>query len=276
MKKLLPAILSLIFLANWLTAGAQIYTITVDSKQLTEQTCDLTGANKVYIHSGLCTNNPTDCANQLTIWKHIVGNWGVDDGVGQMSNLGNGVYSISIDINNYYGNVNLINTQAGGVVMPQGATPYSLGLVFRNEDGTIKGADNTIDCADIYIFGLNTGTPSVQDHFGNPFPAVTLVTSTDMEQGLATENLKIWPNPARNKVNIQFRLHNQLENLEVAVYNNLGQRVQLLHEGNARAGLFELGWDGRDENGKQVRNGLYQLSINSGSRMLSKKIVLMR
>jgi 1,4-alpha-glucan branching enzyme len=91
-------------------------TITVS---FASATCNTMGTNpaKVYIHSGIGTTaNP---------WSSVVGNWGADDGVGLMTNNGNGTWSITMIPSTFY---NLNATQQ--------ASAARMGMVFRNATGT--------------------------------------------------------------------------------------------------------------------------------------------
>lgn len=95
----------------------QSITITVDINS-TATDCDgITSPNKVYLHSGVGTDaNP---------WTYVVGNWGQDDGVGEMTDMGGGLWQITITPETYYG---LNATQAASIT--------KMGMVFRNETGT--------------------------------------------------------------------------------------------------------------------------------------------
>ena len=55
----------------------------------------------------------------------VVGNWGLDDGVGEMTDNGDGSWSISFVPETYYG---LSSTEASSVT--------KMGIVFRSEDGS--------------------------------------------------------------------------------------------------------------------------------------------
>ena len=83
----------------------------------------LVGANKVYMHSGY-QETPF---GPIVAW---VGNWGQDDGLGLMKNIGNDYWRITIHVNNYYG-------------IAQGTTVNALSMVFRNADGTQTGKDDS-------------------------------------------------------------------------------------------------------------------------------------
>ena len=76
----------------------------------------------------------------------VIGNWGQDDGVGQMSDNGNGTWSITIVPEEYF------SLTAG-----QAVSATKMGLVFRNEDGTQELKDQ--GCSDFFI---NVGSFQVE------------------------------------------------------------------------------------------------------------------
>ena len=78
----------------------------------------------VYAHTGVIT----DESDTPTSWRHVQGNWGTADSKVKMTNLGNDLYSISYNINSFYG-------------IPQNEIVKKLAFVFRNVDGSIVGRD---------------------------------------------------------------------------------------------------------------------------------------
>ncbi len=103
-------------------------TITFDAK---EAEGNLVGASKVYIHTGVVLDGPSG-----TTWNNTVGNWGADDGVGEMTSLGNDRWQITYTPRQYY--------SVGG-----SEDIYKLAMVFRDASGanTGKGPGG----ADIYV-----------------------------------------------------------------------------------------------------------------------------
>ncbi|MFN8278503.1 MAG: PKD domain-containing protein [Chitinophagales bacterium] len=102
----------------------------------TQGTSTLQTATKVYMHSGVQFQ-------PFGGWNNVVGNWGLDDGVGQMRSLGQNRWTITIDPAAYY-SVNPDSTVQG------------LWIVFRNEDGTKTGKNATN--GDIFL-NLQSATP---------------------------------------------------------------------------------------------------------------------
>ncbi|RZJ33067.1 MAG: T9SS type A sorting domain-containing protein, partial [Flavobacterium sp.] len=95
-----------------------------------------TNPAKVYMHAGI-----GDETNAFGF--SVVGNWGVDDGLGLMTNNGNGTWSITITPSTYFG---LNSTQE--------ANATKMGMVFRNATGsqTLKLGPS---CGD-FIFNVGT------------------------------------------------------------------------------------------------------------------------
>ncbi len=90
----------------------------------TQGTGGLVGAAKVYMHSGVITDSPTG-----TSWQHVVGNWGVDDGIGLMTKVSGETDKWEITINSareYYS-------------VPSNENIFRLAMVFRNANGSGEG-----------------------------------------------------------------------------------------------------------------------------------------
>ncbi|MFD2567369.1 alpha-amylase family glycosyl hydrolase [Pseudotenacibaculum haliotis] len=121
----------------------QSITITVDTNSNATDCNGFSSPNKVYLHSGVGPDaNP---------WTHVIGNWGQDDGVGEMTSNGNGTWSITFVPETYYG---LSASEAAAVTR--------MGMVFRNENGSQEFKDN--GCSDFFFdvgaFQLSLTSPS--------------------------------------------------------------------------------------------------------------------
>lgn len=110
-------------------------TITLDINSSDTDCNGFSNPSQVYMHSGV-----GDGSNAFGI--SVVGNWGQDDGVGEMTNQGGGIFSITITPETYY---SLTTTQAANVIQ--------MGMVFRTADGSqeLKASG----CSD-FIFEVGT------------------------------------------------------------------------------------------------------------------------
>jgi len=120
----------------------------------------LVGATNVYMHS---TYESLPFGGPVTPWT---GNWGLDDGLGQMTVAGNNVWRITINVNDYYG-------------IDAGTPVNGLFIVFRNADGTQTGKDGSGN--DIFL-NLSGITPI------SPFGGITGLVETSGYNGILWSN----------------------------------------------------------------------------------------
>lgn len=119
-------------------AAGDVITITYDATQGQTQLADLdTSLDRIYMHSGYEAVPFGGAVN----W---IGNWGTDDGLGEMTYLGNNLWTISFNVFDYYS-------------IPGNDPISGLFIVFRNADGTLTGKDNNGN--DIFL-NLQQGQPS--------------------------------------------------------------------------------------------------------------------
>lgn len=86
---------------------------------------DLSGASKVYLHSGVSTNLSTPNS-----FNYTTGNWGQDDGIGQMTNAGGDNWTITIPSLRTFYNV------------PNDKDIFGLNFLFRSANGSLKEDNN--------------------------------------------------------------------------------------------------------------------------------------
>ena len=97
-------------------------TLTFDAN---EGNKELIGASKVYLHHGIVTDKVNG-----TAWKYVKGNWGKDDGIGEMTKVEGQTnkwqFTFSPTLRAYFG-------------VPAGENIFRVSCVFRSADGTKKG-----------------------------------------------------------------------------------------------------------------------------------------
>ena len=84
-----------------------------------------------------------------------------------------------------------------------------------------------------------------------------------------------FPNPFNPTTDISFNL-DRTANVDLSIYNMLGQKVRTLTSGSKVAGTHVLRWDGRDESGSSVSTGIYLYTLTDGSTSITKKMALMK
>jgi hypothetical protein len=83
------------------------------------------------------------------------------------------------------------------------------------------------------------------------------------------------PNPFNPETEISYFLLQGAE-VELIIYNVLGEKVKTLADGFENAGMKRVRWDGTDDEGQSVASGIYFYRIKVGEYTLFKKMVLLR
>ncbi len=139
MKNIYTTFLLFFFWLNIFAVHAQLVTLSPSNAKgddeititfnANEGKKELLNANKVYLHAGVVTDAPDG-----TQWQHVVGNWGNDDGVGEMTPVagesGKWEITFSPTAREYFG-------------VPEGTNMFRLALVFRDAPGGKKAGINS-------------------------------------------------------------------------------------------------------------------------------------
>ncbi|MCC6475467.1 T9SS type A sorting domain-containing protein [bacterium] len=127
-----------------------------------------------------------------------------------------------------------------------------LGLVFLDSlHGWAVRGESMIESGGLFAFG--DATIGVK-------PAVVVPRSF---------SLSTYPNPFNSSVAIEYELQRAGE-IELAVFNTLGQKVESLFEGNASPGRHEVTWS------PSGTSGVYFVKLASGEYQQSRKILYLK
>ena len=103
--------------------------------------------------------------------------------------------------------------------------------------------------------------------------------STDNEDNKITPSVFVlsqnYPNPFNPSTEISFSIDQTLD-VNLSIYNMLGQKVRTLTNGSKNAGTHTLQWNGLDEMGQNVSTGIYLYRLTSGSKSITKKMAFMK
>ncbi|MDQ7798718.1 MAG: immune inhibitor A [Candidatus Edwardsbacteria bacterium] len=85
-----------------------------------------------------------------------------------------------------------------------------------------------------------------------------------------------YPNPIGNRpTTIKYSLKNPGQT-SLKIYNLLGEEVKTLVNAKQDANFYTVHWDGRDNKGQTVSNGVYFYKLNSGEFNATKKMMVLR
>lgn len=84
------------------------------------------------------------------------------------------------------------------------------------------------------------------------------------------------PNPFVNTTTIAFSLKHPDRQTRVEIYNLKGQLVRRLYQGIPGKSAMQLGWDGKDEQGRRAGSGIYLYKLSSGEFNTMRKMLLVK
>ena len=108
-------------------------------------------------------------------------------------------------------------------------------------------------------------------------PAPSAAHAEGCQEDLAQEpaTLRVHPNPTASAATIAFRLSTP-ERVDLAMYDLGGRRVRVLSSGSMTVGTHELVWDGTDDRGRKVPNGVYFTRLRTPSRTALERLVVVQ
>ena len=94
---------------------------------------------------------------------------------------------------------------------------------------------------------------------------------------LAARSLSAWPLPYKGgALSVSFLIPSRGGAAEVRMIDLAGRHVRTLMRGTAAAGRQVIAWDGRDDAGRNVANGVYFLVSRTGGQESKLKLVVLR
>ncbi len=84
-----------------------------------------------------------------------------------------------------------------------------------------------------------------------------------------------YPNPFNPTTEISFTM-DLTADVNLTIYNMLGQKVKVLENASLDAGTHTYTWNGQDELGQTVSTGVYLYTLTDGNQTISKKMALMK
>jgi Leucine-rich repeat (LRR) protein len=143
----------------------------------------------------------------------------------------------------------------GSVSTSNGPVKFA-SITFVDESDTTRRFSSLTDTSGNYQLDILT---SIKPHDNLP-------TKFELEQN--------YPNPFSSSTSISYKLNEQ-SNISVEIYNILGQVVKEFKVGMQVAGIHGIVWDGTNNFGKKVTQGIYFCRLQTSERTASRKMVLL-
>jgi hypothetical protein len=90
-----------------------------------------------------------------------------------------------------------------------------------------------------------------------------------------TELLPAYPNPFNPSTSIRYSLAWR-QPVRIDIFDVTGARVTTLVDGDRRAGVHSVSWNGRDGRGEPVASGIYLIRMTTEGHRFVRKAVLLK
>lgn len=89
--------------------------------------------------------------------------------------------------------------------------------------------------------------------------------------------LTVWnyPNPFSTETVIEYKLP-KAGLTQIFIFNEIGQKIKTLVDADKNPGCYKIIWDGNDESGHKVSNGIYFYQIRNNGAVKNQKMVLLK
>lgn len=120
---------------------------------------------------------------------------------------------------------------------------------------------------DIYVFGgmdSNFRILNTAEILTGIDTTISAITSDQIRtQPVTHDLLSNYPNPFNSATTITVQLARDEDQVELIIFNLLGQQVRKFQLTSFRSGNYQIQWDGRDEYGRTVESGIYLAQLRS-------------
>jgi hypothetical protein len=116
-----------------------------------------------------------------------------------------------------------------------------------------------------------------------------IVSATPNSQGIEIERIEPitsrfqlfqnYPNPFNPETTIKFEVpvtQSGSEKVEITIYNSIGERVKNLFSGVLDGGVYEIKWNGENNNGLKQPSGVYFVNYRTNYLLKYRKILLVK
>lgn len=142
---------------------------------------------------------------------------------------------------------------------------YDISEAFAYDVGSYRSGS-----AQVTLSGLAIGKHSARilafDNANNPSSAsfnfeVLNTEDSDFNQSrIQIDRLMNYPNPFRSSTNFTFVVSHSAAEVQITIYTVSGKRIRRL-DSQANFGYNSIPWDGRDEDGSRLANGVYLYKV---------------
>jgi phosphatidylserine/phosphatidylglycerophosphate/cardiolipin synthase-like enzyme len=161
----------------------------------------------------------------------------------------------------------------GQPVLVTGSYNWSYSAESSNDENFLIIKDSTI--ANLYLQEF-----AERYHKAGGVDELTFTSvETNQDKWLPTKAqlLQNYPNPFNSSTTIDYQIAGHFnQQVELSIYNLLGQRVKTLVSQKQTGGFYAISWDGNNESGELVSSGVYVYQLKVADVKMEKKLIFLQ
>jgi hypothetical protein len=103
-----------------------------------------------------------------------------------------------------------------------------------------------------------------------------VMVASGVPVSLISRLISCGPSPFSSYARISYQVGQGTAEVNLAVYNIVGQAVHTRNLGCKSSGTYEVNWDGSDDQGRKLSTGVYFVSLKVGQANFMKRLTLLR
>lgn len=138
---------------------------------------------------------------------------------------------------------------------------------------TVKSYIEVYDVESSYSNGESAGVKAGKKQLVNIIDEPTSVEENKLPTDYSL--MQNYPNPFNPSTTIEVGLKKS-SNVELRIFNMLGEEVKILYSGFLDQGNHKFTWNGKDNFGAEMSSGIYMYKMEAGRFIDSKKMILLK
>ncbi len=177
--------------------------------------------------------------------------------------------------------VDTIMTHFGGEMVVIGHTAFDNITLLYNDKVVCIDLDHKYNYMNGFMSALYYENGTIYDFYTDgttqTYTLLSTITGIDQE-GLQPQKFLLspnYPNPFNPTTLISYTIAVS-SNVELRIYNQLGQIVRTLVYSKQPVGSYQIEWDGKNNKGNLLASGVYFQRLKVGSFVKTRKMILLR
>ena len=190
-------------------------------------------------------------------------------------------YLEAIEVENLMPGMNvqyIIDEEAGTIIIAfAGVQPVEGSMAVANlRFKSIQEAGSGVETEIAATFFMPNETDQSAYAHGGTVMINGIATRTTPNDENNSSNLKCYPNPFSDVINIDYTVLENGSHIFIGVYDLTGRLVAEIVNGKHAAESYQIHWNGTDKTGQVLNSGIYFLKLQTGNKSEIQKIQVVR